>query len=64
MALRETGRFVVELEFGGLLTVLELEFAGAKAPVLATEDGRPVFRVSDGFYQVGDPGEFAYRIEL
>jgi hypothetical protein len=45
-AVRETGRFTAELEFGGLLTVLELERGGTLA--LATEDGRQVCRVSDG----------------
>jgi hypothetical protein len=64
MAMREAGRFVAELEFGGLLTVLELEFAGAREAILATEDGRPVFRVSDGVFQVGEAGECAYRIEM
>jgi hypothetical protein len=66
VAVRETGRFMVELEFGGLLTVVELERGrdGGWVPCLATEDGRPVYRVSDGVYQIEETGEVAYRIEL
>ena len=50
---------------GGLLTVIEMEkhLAGACVHCLATEDGRPVFRVSDGVYQIGEMGDFAFRIE-
>ncbi len=65
MSARETGRFVVEMELGGLLTVVELEreVAGGRVSCLATQDGRPVYRVADGVYQVGEVGGFAYRLD-
>jgi hypothetical protein len=43
--------------------LLEQRLAGACVRCFATEDGRPVFRVSEGVYQIGEMGDFAFRIE-